>query len=293
MDETSTFAAPEELTQFLNDYLDIPSIAGKAKTVVDICNFIETQPNQMELIIWTEANLLHQSLDGQPDDARYSVVDGNKANSVYFAQLLPQTTGTSEVMLYNLYTYALMQAAITGDGEGEALEVGEVQDIMEYLEHNFRYTSSVFSDCHKPYIALVNASALHDVASICHTEKLGEDMRQDIFLFRMPTENDDAHELLIESFFSVLASAAMNASNPNNPGKVPNRILAHLIDHGCSNLSEMNEHTQFQTVSDMLGEGLLSVSPYCTEHIRKSISKNDLEFYKTMAQAAIFSAGAK
>lgn len=251
---------------------DIPVAADK---ILEFVKVALTDENKEEIVNTFYQNMLDESLIDYIEcagDGGYEVYTGEDAAGKYLAMTLPPL-GTPHRTLQKIKKSAEFTKKYVCESIGEGITEKRVREIMDAMDHKYRFTELVFGG-KKAMICLLDYSHTgYDSEFLTMADEDG--MSHHMVLFHM-NEN-----IIIDPeavFFHELGHA-LHARYTGSLNRLPEDIIGILEDTCMPQISSLKDSEQMEIIADVLGMGLMYESGFEEYDNFPEIQKNDKSFF--------------
>ncbi|EHI60542.1 MAG: hypothetical protein ACLTC4_06865 [Hungatella hathewayi] len=254
---------------------DIPVAVDKLLEFVDAALADE---NKEEVVGTFYQNVLDETLMDYIEsagDGGYEVYTGDDAAGKYLALTLPPL-GTPFRTLQKIKKSAEFTKKYVCAPIGRGITEERVREIMEYMNHEYRFTELVFGG-KKAMICLLDYSHTgYDSEFLTMADEDG--MSHHMIMFHM----NNCTNVNPEAVFFHELGHALHARYTGNLNRIPEDIVGILKDTCMPKISSLKDAEKMEVIADVLGMGLMYESGFEKYDGFPEIQKHDKAFFHDM-----------
>lgn len=267
-----------DIYELINDIVqcrDIPAAADKLLEFVDA----SLQDDDKEEIVSTfYQNMLDSSLMDYiecADEGGYEVYTGEDAAGKYLALTLPPL-GTPFRTLQKIKKSAEFTKKYVCESIGRGITKERVEEIMEAMNHEYRFTDLVFRG-KKAMICLLDYSHTgYDSEFLTMADEDG--MSHHMIMFHM----NNCITINPEAVFFHELGHALHARYTGGLNKIPEDIVGILKDTCMPKITSLKDPEKIEIIADVLGMGLMYESGFEEYDSFPDIQNHDKSFFHDM-----------
>jgi len=210
----------------------------------------------------------------------YFICDSNTGANRYLALFTPEKTSAAK-SLNNIIKFGENLILQFTKPIGKLITESSIENILQFLEKEYLFTSKVFSKSEAIFILINNSHKIYN--SECLILNNDEYNRNLFFLYHMKKKKSISPEAV---FFHELGHA-LHAQYSGDVKKVPDDIINFLQVLCFPRLKQVDNEEQSELFADVLSVGLMYQTPYEKFDSYKTIHQNDKKEFKNIVEKII------
>lgn len=216
------------------------------------------------------------------NDKRYIIYEGNQAVSTFMAICMPrQETPTKS--LHNLQSFAERMLHEFVPPIGQHIGIDSLVAIMEYLEQQYRFSETVFSDRKAVFSVLDVSNTVFN--SQCLVLGGANAVVQHFFLYCMNHPGEDG--ISPEAVLFHELGHAIHDRYCGNADAVPQNVLDYLQGLCMPKIHEITASQQSEVFADVLSIGLMYDSPFARFDPFTYMHPDDKKAFKQLTETIL------
>ena len=255
--------------------IDFANAAYKEKNKATLVKHFYERLYQGAFIEYRFGDLLNGKLKN------YFICDEENAARMYMALLIPAETSTVKT-INGIRTFGEFILSNFTKPVGECISESSLEDILQYLDNEYSFSSKVFSNEKAAFIRMHNSHKIYN--SECLTLGKGKNIINHFFLYHMKKKDSIKPEVVL---FHELGHA-LQAKRFGDVSKVPDNII-DILTLWFPDLKQLNAAKQSELFADVLGFGLMYQTPYekYLDDSYEKIHPDDKKSFKMLVEKII------
>ena len=271
------------VNKLMNSITQSTDLLLSGHQLIEFANAVYKEKNRATLVKYFYEQLYQCSLSeyvfGESlnnKKSNYFICNESNAARMYIALAIPKETSTVK-SINGIRTLGEFILSHFTKPIGECISETLLEDILQYLDTEYLFSSKVFSNEKAIFIRIHNSHTEYN--SECLTLGNGKEIENHFFLYHMKEKNSSNPVVVL---FHELGHA-LHAQYSGDIRKVPVDMVNKLHDLCFPTIKQLDAATQSELFADVLGLGLMYQTPYDYDFY-KEIHPNDKKEFKMIVK---------